>query len=116
MDIIRDEWVDLMTDCWRSDDAALRHSRQHCIDQYGVNFVQETLPDLLREDGLSEEDVIRLTCYGPDMEPPPLRPDWICLRQRGIERPEWATRDNGYDSDTHSENSEDWETADEDEA
>ena len=110
------KWVDQMTDCWWEDDAALAHSRQHCIDRYGTNFVQEQLPSLLRQDGLSEEDVIRLTCYGQDMEPPPLRPDWIHLHRLSTEPPEWATRENGYDSDTHSEDSEDWETADEDEA
>ena len=110
-------WVAQMTDCWWEDDAVLRHSRQHCLDQYGVNWVQETLPTLLRQDGLPEEDVIRFTRYGQDMEPPAPCPDLAWLRKYcSIEGVEWVTQESEHDSDSSGEDSEDWETAGEDEA
>ncbi|ERF75553.1 hypothetical protein EPUS_09470 [Endocarpon pusillum Z07020] len=72
----RNIWITQMIECWSKDDIPKRHARQYCIDQYGVNFVKEELPSLLRQDGLPEEEVVQLTEDGPDMEPPAPVPFW----------------------------------------
>jgi hypothetical protein len=117
----RNEWVAEMMNCWLKDNTTLRHSRQHCIDQYGTNFVQDELPSLLRADGLLEEDVLRLTEYGPDMDPP--RPDSHRETRYGTssKSEEFGRGDgeldneseNNSDGESGSEMSDGWETADE---
>jgi hypothetical protein len=66
----RDKWITMMKGYWSEKEATLRHSRRHCIDQYGTNFVQHELPSLLKRDGLAEQEILRLTSYDLDMEPP----------------------------------------------
>jgi hypothetical protein len=99
-----------MVNRWWKEDISLRHTRQHCIDQYGTNFVEEDLPSLLRMDGLQEEDIHRLTDYGPDMEPPP--PRWKVEAKPVPECGQSAI--DGRESDSGSEMSEGWENVDED--
>lgn len=119
-DMERNARITQMMTCWSREDATLRHSRQHCIDQYGTNFVQDELPALLRRGGLPEEDVLRLTEYSPDMEPPAPCPYWEvedrpCPEHKkpGANEGE-RVRNNDSDGDSDSETSDGWETADED--
>lgn len=112
-----------MMNCWLKDVATLRHSRQHCIEQYGTNFVRDELPSLLRADGLPEEDVLRLTEYGGDMDPPPPRSFWEEADEYGAgSETEESGADGGElsgdgadddDGDSDAEKSDGWATADE---
>jgi hypothetical protein len=124
----RNAWITLMMNCWSKEDATLRHSRRHCIDGYGTNFVQYELPSLLREDGLGEEEILRLTNYGLDMEPPPPCPDWknksrsdSAHQEFGDYEVECEGESEGeresepdFESEFDGEISDGWQTADED--
>ena len=102
-DYIRSLWVASMINRWKLEEEDLRHSREHCIDQYGTNFVREALPKLLRDfDGLSEDDITTLTHDGPDLVPPSPLPSPV--------RSEDGESDGGSDSETDEDG---WETADE---
>lgn len=115
----RDAWISSMTHCWSEEEAALRHSRRHCIEQYGTNFVQHELPSLLRGDWLAEEEILRLTSYDLDMEPPLPRP---CSRFE--DESDWWHSSGDVDCESESEIesegehdgeiSDGWQTADED--
>ena len=125
----RNEWINQMVNRWLSDPTTLRHSRQHCIAEYGTNFVQDELPSLLRADKVPEAEVLRVTDYGPDMEPPPPHPYWVSESESGSESEEYEAEDwelcSDSDSDNDSDNDGDkdsesdeemndgWETADE---
>ncbi|ERF75689.1 hypothetical protein EPUS_01519 [Endocarpon pusillum Z07020] len=93
-------WITQMVECWSKDDIPQRHLRQYCIDQYGVNFVREELPSLLRRDGLPEEEVVRLTEDGPDMEPPPPLPYWEYEDKSGLEYEESEDSQDEHDADS----------------
>lgn len=122
-DKVRNEWIIRMINCWLSDAAPLRHSRQHCIKHYGANFVRVELPYFLRADGLKEEDVLRLTEYGVDMEPPHPRPYWEEVHEheggskveecRADDRKLGSNSADEDDVDSDGETSDGWETADE---
>jgi hypothetical protein len=130
----RDEWITMMKGYWSETEANLRHSRRHCIDQYGTNFVQHKLPSLLKRDGLAEQEILRLTSYDLDMEPPTPRPS-LAFKKRfrrsfgvDLERVSESEIEGGdeYESEDDSESeiesasehdseiSDGWETADED--
>jgi hypothetical protein len=130
----RDEWITLMKGYWSEKEATLRHSRRHCIDQYGTNFVQHELPYLLERDGLAEQEILRLTSYDLDMEPPTPRPSlaykkrfrrWLGVDLERVSQSEIESEDE-YESEDDSENriesasehdseiSDGWKTADED--
>jgi hypothetical protein len=118
-DIERNEWISGMANCWLNDDITLKYTRQHCIDQYGTHFTQDQLPSLLREEGLSEEDVLRLTEYGPDMDPPLPRPYWLREVDFNAECDGSGYEESGEDytepdNESHSESNDGWETAEED--
>ncbi|KAF7509420.1 hypothetical protein GJ744_007983 [Endocarpon pusillum] len=115
----RNEWITQMIECWLDGDVSNRHTRQYCIDQYGVNFVKEELPSLLRRDGLPEEEVVRLTEDGPDMEPPPPLLDGVYEDSEYEESEDNqdqhdADSDAGSNGDSDDELSNGFQTADED--
>lgn len=114
---IREEWITTMVNGWLNDEVTLRHSRHHCISLYGTSFVQDKLPSLLREEGLPEEEILRLTAYGPDMEPPTPQ----CMKDRDrygrVESGSAAEELDGEeesDGESDSELSSGWHTAEED--
>jgi hypothetical protein len=130
----RDEWITMMKGYWSETEANLRHSRRQCIDQYGTNFVQHELPSLLKRDGLAEQEILRLTSYDLDMEPPTPRPTSAykkafrrrfgfgmeCVSKSEIEsEDEYESEDDSESgiesaSEHDSEISDGWKTADED--
>ena len=70
----RNKWISQMIRKWQEEKTAPGNLRQHYLDTYGISFVKHELPALLRRDGFPEEEVLRLTKDGPDMEPPPRKP------------------------------------------
>lgn len=56
----REEWIYAMATSWWQDTQIQRQSQEHCLKKYGYNFVKDTWPELLREDGLSEDEVLLL--------------------------------------------------------
>jgi hypothetical protein len=108
-----------MADRWKSEGEDLRHSRRHCINQYGTNFVRDELPKLLRDfDGLSEDEIVELTQDGPDLVPPSPALNSANLDGDGwIDAYDYRDDSNGSDEDDDDdvEAGEDdgWETADE---
>lgn len=111
-----------MIESWSKTGTSERHTRQYCIDQYGVNFVKEELPSLLKQDGLPEGEVIRLTQDGPDMEPPAPHPYWKDKDNSGSDCEELKKGQDEHDADSNAgtggesddELSDGWQTADED--
>ena len=100
LDEARQRWVASMINRWKLEGEDLRHSREHCIEQYGTNFVREQLPRLLRDfDGLSEDEITALTHDGPDLVPP--------------SPPTSPVRSEDGDSDGEVDEEDGWETADE---
>ncbi|ERF72906.1 hypothetical protein EPUS_08734 [Endocarpon pusillum Z07020] len=118
----RNIWITQMIESWSKGDTSNRHTRQYCIDQYGVNFVKEELPSLLRRDGLPEDEVVRLTKDSLDMEPPPPHPYWEdedesdsdCEESEDSQGEYDEDSDAGSDEDSDDELSDGWQTADED--
>jgi hypothetical protein len=107
----RDKWITLMKGYWSEKEATLRHSRRHCIDQYGTNFVQHELPYLLERDDLAEQEILRLTSYDLDMEPPTPRPSlaykkrfrrWLGVDLERVSQSEIESEDE-YESEDDSE-------------
>ncbi|KAF7506075.1 hypothetical protein GJ744_012226 [Endocarpon pusillum] len=127
------EWRRHQRQKWRRMPEHVRGSKSYCVaafgwsfveenfDQYGVSFVEEKLPSLLREDGLAEE-VVRLTGDGQDMEPPPPHSRWKDEDESSAECGEAEDTQGDYDTDSNADNNEDsdddlsagWQTADED--
>ena len=56
----REDWISKMVESWRLEGSSFRHDRRHCLKQYGSEFVEKEWPQLLREDGLKEEELLRL--------------------------------------------------------
>jgi hypothetical protein len=110
----RESWIASMVERWKLEEKNLRHSRPHCIQQYGTNFVRDELPSLLRDfDELPKGEIAELTQDGPDLVPPsPVsRPassnnsDW----ETEVDKEDWQAEDDGQETDEDG-----WETADED--
>lgn len=67
----RESWIAAMVERWKLEEKNLRHSRPHCIQQYGTNFVGDEQPSLQRDfDGLPKGEIAELTQDGPDLVPP----------------------------------------------
>jgi hypothetical protein len=108
-DRMREEWIASMVIRWKAEEEDLRHSRQHCFEQYGTNFVRDELPRLLRDfDGFPEDEITELTQDGPDLVPP--NPIPRLARRCGKEF--WIYSDESGD-DIEADEEDNWETADE---
>lgn len=106
---MREEWIASVVIRWKSEEKDLRHCRQHCIEQYGTNFVTDELPRLLRDfDGFPEDEITELTQDGPDLVPP----NPILRLAHRCEKEFWIYSDESND-DIEADEEDGWETADE---
>ncbi|KAL9112886.1 MAG: hypothetical protein Q9227_002963 [Pyrenula ochraceoflavens] len=97
---------------WRSQNPILRHSRPHNLAKFGYEFFQQHFPKLLKEDGLTAEEIENLTKDGPDLYCRP--PQWPREnKKRSWDDDEHGNRIEDEDEDGNWSDASGWETADE---
>ena len=119
-------WLSHQLQQWRSQNSALRHSRSHNFSEFGIKFVTEQLPALLKADGLKQDQIEALTKDGSDIYcRPPQYPRRNWEKSWDDEEIEDEVSDGGSNDFLHSEgdgsgtsngldsDNSGWETADE---